>query len=132
MAKSLKLYLQHLGPPQVVWFRQPDGSLDSLPMLRLIAFANFLRSLKREAGFDRYLITKCVIDTGAHSSIVAEDLWRRFRPGFVTPLPFDAQTPPQLRVITIAGGTFPYELGELTIQLEDQDHTTLPSRSSPS
>jgi hypothetical protein len=126
VAKSLKLYVQHLDTPQIIWFRRPDGTLDSLPALRLIAFANFLRALKRGPGVDAYFTTKCVIDTGAHFSIIAEDLWRRFKPGFVTPLPFDALTPPQLRVLTIAGGTFPYTLGELTIQLEDQDGTVLP------
>jgi len=89
---------------------------------------NFMRVgvLKPSLAAGTYGITTAIIDTGAHLSIVAEDLWRRFIPGFVTPLPFDALTPPVLRALTIAGGTFPYTLGELTIQLEDYDHTILP------
>jgi hypothetical protein len=56
---------------------------------------------------------------------VSETLWRRFLPGFVTPLPFDARTPPALRVTTIGGGTFPYTLGEFTTELQDFDHAAL-------
>lgn len=97
--------------------------LDSLPALRLFAYANFLRGLVPGPGVGRYAITECVVDTGAYFSIVAEDLWRRFRPGFVTPLPFDAQTPPSLRVTTIAGGTFAYTLGQLTLDLQDFDRS---------
>jgi hypothetical protein len=126
VAKSLKLYLNPLDPPQTIWFRRPSGVLDSLPALRLIASANFLRALVPGRPSGKYAITECIIDTGAHFSLVAEDLWRRFLPGVVTPLPFDAMTPSRLRVTTIAGGTFPYELGELTFQLEDQDGSVFP------
>lgn len=126
MPKSLKLYLHHPDPADAVWFRRPDGSLDSLPTLRLTASANFMRVLTPGVGVGRYAITTAVIDTGAYFSVVVEDLWRRFVPGFVTPLPFDPLTPPRLRTTTIAGGTFPYTLGEFTLQLEDQDGTVLP------
>jgi hypothetical protein len=123
--KSLKLYLKPSDPTPVVWFRRPDGSLDSLPGLRPVAFANLMRVLVPGPGAVKYAVTDCVIDTGAYFSIIAEDLWRQFVPGFVTPLPFDARTPPALRSVTIGGGTFSYELGELTIRLEDRDHNHL-------
>lgn len=125
MPKSLKLYLKPSDPPPVVWFRRPDGSLDSLTGLRLIAAANLMPVLVRGLGSGKYAITDCIVDTGAYFSIIAERLWRRFVPGFVTPLPFDARTPPLLRHVTIGGGTFPYELGELTIRLEDRDRNHL-------
>lgn len=125
MPKPLKLYLVQYDTAPVVWFRRPDGSLDSLPGLRLVAFANLMQVLVPGPGAGRYAITDCVLDTGAYFSIIAERLWRRFIPGFVTPLPFDARTPPPLRTVTIAGGTFPYDLGELTIRLEDRDRTHL-------
>jgi len=125
VANSLKLYLKHPEAGNVVWFRRPDGTLDSLPSLRLTAAANLMRALAPGPGVGRYAITDCIVDTGAHFSLVSEDLWKRFRPGFVTPLPFDPLTPPQLRVVTIAGGTFAYELGELTLRLEDRDGNVL-------
>ena len=126
MSKSLRLYLESVSPPQVVWFRRSSGTLDSLPALRLIAYANFMRVLMPSRMAGEFAITRAVIDTGAHFSVVSELLWRRFRPGFVTPLPFDPLTPPHLRTITIAGGTFPYDLGELTIQLEYRNRTVFP------
>ena len=126
MAKSLKLHLTHIDPALVVWFRRPGGTLDSLPALRLTASANFMRVLTPSLSAGRYAIADAVIDTGAHFSVVSELLWQHFRPGYVTPLPFDPLTPPQLRTITIAGGTFPYDLGELTIQLEDRNRTVFP------
>jgi hypothetical protein len=43
VATPLRLYLRALDPPQTVWFRRPDRTLDSLPALRLVAFANFMR-----------------------------------------------------------------------------------------
>lgn len=41
----------------------------------------------------------------------------------VTPLAFDSRMPTQFCSLTIAGGTFPYTLGELTIRLEDRQRT---------
>lgn len=125
MPKSLKLYLTQPDTSPVVWFRRADGSLDSLPGLRVVAAANLMRVLVPGPTAGRYAITDCVLDTGAYFSIISERLWRRFIPGFVTPLPFDVRTPPLLRTVTIGGGSFPYELGELTIRLEDRDRNHL-------
>jgi hypothetical protein len=121
----LKLYLRELDPSRTDYFRRPDGTPDSLPALRLVAFANFMRALLPSVGAGKYGITEAVVDTGAHFGIVAEDLWRHFRPGFITTLPFDARTPPALRTLTIGGGTFPYTLGRLTFDLQDFALTTL-------
>lgn len=125
MPKSLKLYLTQPDTSPVVWFRRPNGSLDSIPGLRLVAFANLMRVLVRGRNSGQYAITDCVLDTGAYFSIISDKLWRRFVPGFITPLPFDTRTPPPLRTVTIGGGTFPYDLGELTIRLEDRDRNHL-------
>lgn len=127
MPKSLSLYLKPLDPPQTVWFRRPDGTPDSLPALRLVASTNLMHALLPGAASGRFAVVDCVVDTGAHFSLVAERLWRRFIPGFVTPLPFDARTLLALRVVTIGGGTFPYTLGELTLRLENQGGNVLPA-----
>jgi hypothetical protein len=63
----------------------------------------------------------CVVDTGAFLTVVPERIWRYFLPGVVTRLPFHPNVPAHLRRLTIAGGTFPYELGELVIPLVDQE-----------
>ncbi|WP_439622922.1 hypothetical protein [Gemmata sp.] len=84
-----------------------------------------MRSLKTSILSGDFAITAAVVDTGAFFTVVAERLWRQFRPGVVTPLPFDPLTPPHLRNITIAGGTFPYDLGELTLRLEDKNGSAL-------
>jgi hypothetical protein len=125
MAAALKLYLRPLDPPQTIWLRRPDGTRGSLAALRLVSFANLMRHVRPARDAGSYALPTAVIDTGAHYSVIAERLWRHFRPGFVTPLPFDAQTPPALRTLTIAGGTYPYTLGELTFDLQDLDLCTL-------
>jgi hypothetical protein len=48
-----------------------------------------------------------------------------FVPGFVRPLPFAQNMPSSLRQLTIAGGTYPYTLGEVSIQLEDRTGTVM-------
>jgi hypothetical protein len=52
---------------------------------------------------------------------VPERIWRHFLPGVVTRLPFHPTQPRQHRSVTIAGGSFPFELGELVIPLRDAD-----------
>ncbi|MCI0702586.1 MAG: hypothetical protein L0241_15995, partial [Planctomycetia bacterium] len=73
-----------------------------------------------------YAITECIVDTGSPYSIISDALWKHFKPGVVTPLPFDPRTPQRHRVIAVAGGRYPFTLGQLTLQLEDSDHTILP------
>jgi hypothetical protein len=122
---SLKLYLELPDPALTVWFQRPDGTRHSLPMLRLTSRANFMRCLMPSLAAGRFGITTAILDTGAYYSVIAERLWRHFLPGFITPLPFDPQTPPALRTLTFGGVTFPYTLGQLSFDLQDFDLTTL-------
>jgi hypothetical protein len=122
---SLKLYLEQPDPALTVWFHRPDGTRQALPMLRLTSRANFMRCLTPSLAAGRFGITTAVIDSGSDYTILAERLWRQCRPGFITPLPFDAQTPPGLCTLTIAGGTFPDTLGQRTFDLQDFDLTLL-------
>ncbi len=118
----VRLYLR---PPRVgahtYQFLRPGGSTSSIEGLRLQAYARFLGKVDvrtqdgREAAFP-----ECVVDTGAFLTVIPEKIWRYFLPGVVTPLLFHPSFPAHLRVLTIAGGTFPYELGELVIPLRDQ------------
>jgi hypothetical protein len=95
-------------------------------MLRLTARANFMRSLVPSLAAGRFGITTAIVDTGAFYSLIAERLWRHFLPGLVAPLPFDTRTPQHLRATTIADGTFPYTLGELTLNLQNSDLSLYP------
>jgi hypothetical protein len=126
VATSLTLRLEEPDPALTVWVRRPGGTREALPVLRLTARANFMRCLVPSLAAGRFGIATAIVDTGAFYSLIAERLWRQFIPGFVTPLPFDANTPQQLRVTTIGGGTFPYTLGELTIDLQNPDLSLYP------
>jgi hypothetical protein len=70
----------------------------------------------------------CVLDTGCHLSVIPEYIWRHFRPGAVTSLPFDSAMPLQHRSVSLGGGNYPYDLGELTVRLFDQDRRRLDAR----
>jgi hypothetical protein len=65
------------------------------------------------------------VDTGSPLSVIPQYIWSQFRAGAVTPLAFDpAMTPIQRRTI-IAGGRYPFELGELDVELFDYDRHTM-------
>jgi hypothetical protein len=117
----VRLYLGAAKPPHSYVFVRPDGSTAAIAGLRLRAFVRFLGMVNtrtqegRDAAFP-----DCVVDTGAFLTTIPESVWRHFLPGVVTRLPFHPSMPAHLRRLTIAGGTFPYELGELVIPLRDQ------------
>lgn len=46
----------------------------------------------------------------------------------MTPLPFDANMPQPSRFVALGGGTYPYELGELSIRLRDRSRRTMDVR----
>lgn len=115
----VRLYLDHPYRSQVYRFTRPGGVPDTLPGLRLKAFVSLSGLLLPTATAAPYLYPVCVVDTGAHLSIVPFQLWQHLRPGVVTPLPFDPAMPVLLRSVTIAGGVWPYELGEITLPLRD-------------
>jgi hypothetical protein len=118
--KRLRLYLDHTEPSVVFRFIRPDGSRDQILGLRLVTFANLFRQLLPVAASADYGITQCIVDTGSYLSVIPQRIWQLFRPGVVTPLAFDPSTSALQRRLTVGGGTFPFELGEATLRLEDQ------------
>lgn len=124
----VRLYLDYLAStgPVVYRFTRPDGSPAAVDGPRLYTFLDLGRLIPDPNDRRRLGLQKAVIDTGSHLSIFREDLWRKFGPGQVTWLPFDPVTPPGMRLLTIAGGTFPYDLGELSAVLRDKDGNALP------
>jgi hypothetical protein len=107
--------------PHTYTFFRPDGSVGMVEGLRLKSFVRFLGRVdtSTKAG-KKAAFPECVVDTGSFLTIIPEKIWRYFLPGVVARLPFHPSFPAHHRILTIAGGTFPYELGELTIPLRDQ------------
>ena len=121
----VQLYLQPAPTPHHYQFIRPDGSRDSIPGLRLKVFINLMPLVVPGLNATKAAFPDCVLDTGAFLSIVPAYIWQQFRPGVITPLPFDPATPPGHRFITIAGGTYPFELGEIPARLEDPSRATM-------
>src|SRR5262245_54011011 len=117
----VKLYLHPSDPQHRYLFIRPDGSVEAIEGLRLVAFVRFLGQvdISTQAGQEA-AFPDCVVDTGAHLTIIPQRIWRHFLPGVVTRLPFHPTMPLHHRALSIAGGTFPYELCELVIPLRDQ------------
>jgi len=105
----------------VYQFYRPDGIVGSIEALRLRAFVRLLDmvDISTEEGRE-VAFPECVVDTGSFLTIIPQSIWWYFLPGVVTRLPFHPSMPAHLRMLTIAGGTYPYELGELVIPLRDQ------------
>lgn len=122
----VRLYLDQADPPHEYLFLRPDGSVGTIVGLRLWAYVRFLgRVDTRTADGRKAAFPDCIVDTGALLSVVPERIWRHFLPGVVTRLPFHPSMPQQYRRLIIAGGTFPYEIGELDIPLVDQEGGSL-------
>lgn len=124
----VRLYLKQLFPSHVYRFLRPDGTVGTIRGLRLIAYVRLVGLVRTGPDGERAAFPDCVVDTGAYLSIVPQDVWQEFLPGVVTPLPFHPSMPAHLRSLTIAGGTFPYDLGELTIPLRDPSGSHLDVR----
>jgi hypothetical protein len=117
----VRLYLRPTQKPHNYIFFRPDGSTGSIEGLRLRAFVRFLGRVDISTDDGKAAaFPECVVDTGSYLTITPEQIWRHFLPSVVTPLPFHPSMPALHRSITIAGGTYPYELGELVIPLRDQ------------
>jgi hypothetical protein len=121
----VRLYLDQPNPPVTCRFLRPGGP-DTLDGLRLFTYLDLCPLMPDPANRVAVGLQKAVIDTGSHLSIFPEKVWRCFDRRLVTWLPFDPATPPGIRLLTIAGGTFPYELGEITAVLRDKDRNALP------
>lgn len=115
----VQLYLKHAHPAHVYRFLRPGGGLGTIPGLRLVVYVRLVGLVHSGRLGERIVFPDCVIDTGAYLSIVPQVIWQQFLPGVVTPLPFHPSTPAHLRTLTIGGGTFPFDLGEMTIPLHD-------------
>jgi hypothetical protein len=125
VSKRLTLYLEHTDLSHVITATRSDGTRIVLPGLRLISFANFLRVLRPSPKSGQFAICACLVYTGSYLSVISEEIWTRFLPGIVKPLTFVPALRPILKTLTIAGGIYPYTLGELTIQLEDRQRTIM-------
>lgn len=125
MLKPLEIYLDPIHTKEVISGLRPDGSQIRIMPMRLITYANLLRSLRPSPISGQVAISKCIVDTGAPLSIIPERIWRLFIPGLVTPLAFDPSMPPGYRSVTIGGGTFPYSLGEISLRLQDLQGTIM-------
>jgi hypothetical protein len=88
--------------------------------LRLAAYVRLVGLVRAGRLGTQITFPDCVVDTGAYLSIVPQDIWQEFLPGVVTPLPFHPGVPVQHRQLTVAGGTFPFDLGEMTLPLYDR------------
>lgn len=117
--KRLRLYLDYTEPSVAFRFIRPDGSRYHIPGLRLITFVNFFHQLLPVRQSAKLGIEKCIIDTGSYLSVIPQAIWQFFRPGVVTPLAFDPSTSALQRRLTVGGDTFSFELGEITLRLED-------------
>jgi hypothetical protein len=121
----VRLYLDHPDPGQVFRFQRPDGTADQIPALRVKGYIDLSPFVRSGLTATHAAYPACAIDTGAHLTIVPERVWGQFKPGAVTPLPFDSAMPQSQRVITVGGGTWPYDLVELTIRLLDRQRGVL-------
>ncbi|MDB5305899.1 MAG: hypothetical protein JWO38_101 [Gemmataceae bacterium] len=115
----VQLHLKPTDPPHEYRVRRPGGPMAAIPGLRLGVYVRLVGQVNPGRDAARVAFPDCVFDTGSFLSIVPFRIRRHLRPGVVTFLPFDQSIPPPLRVVTIAGGTFPYDLGEITLSLHD-------------
>lgn len=115
----VRLFLDQPQQSVVHRYARPAGAIGTIPGLRLIAHVSPLKQLAPGPGVGKYAVVEGIIDTGAQISVVGQELWQRLRPGVVTWLAFDPVTPPAHRKVIIAGGTHDFDLGEMTLHLED-------------
>lgn len=116
---SVRLYLDQPDRGQVFRFVGRGGVRGAIPAIRLMVRVNLLHAVRPGPDAGKAAFPDCVIDTGAHLTTVPGWLARYLKPGFVTPLPFDPAMPLHHRRVAIAGGTYPYDLGQIVLPLED-------------
>ncbi|MCI0703114.1 MAG: hypothetical protein L0241_18710 [Planctomycetia bacterium] len=116
----VRLYLQPVTNNTIFRFIRPGGIREAIPALRLRAYAYLTPHVRPGDQAAKAAFPECIIDTGSHLTTIPEYIWGQFKPGAVTPLPFDPAMPQSQRVVALAGGTWDYDLGELTITLRDQ------------
>jgi hypothetical protein len=92
---------------------------DAIPALWLRVYVDLKAQIRPGKNAGKSAFPDCIIDTGSHLSVLPEYIWSRFKPGVIRPLQFDPAMPQSLRTVTLGGGSYPYDLGELTIRLRD-------------
>jgi hypothetical protein len=97
----VQVYLSHTPRPHEYRFVRPGGVGDSIPGLRLKVYVNLLQYIIPSPGAGPFAFPDCVLDTGAFLTVIPQRLF-------------------QLRTLTIAGGAYPFDLGELNLPLEDK------------
>ncbi len=115
----VQLLLRHPNKAHVLRFRRPGGRADALPALRLAVLVDMMPHVIPGPTAGQAAFPDCVIDTGAHLSVIPESVRGQFKPGVVTPLPFDPSFPASLRIVAIGGSSFAYDLGEVRLRLRD-------------
>lgn len=123
--KRLLLYLTQSSGSPVFRYLQPDGSPDAIPALRLTAYVNLIALVPLVPESVEAVFPECVVDTGSHLTTIPEWIHSHFKPGAVTPLPFDPAMPAAHRTLTIAGGVYPYELALVPLRLQDREGETM-------
>jgi hypothetical protein len=116
----VRLYLDHSDTGHVFRFRRPDGTPAQIPGLRLKVYINLSALVRPGPTATHAAFADCILDTGAYLTIIPERVWSQFRPRAVATLPFDVAMPQNLRVISLPGGIFPYQLAEVPIHLQDR------------
>lgn len=125
----VQLYLKYARGSPDFRFMRPAGRFDSIPALRLQTYVDLMAQVRpgNEASLPASA-PDCVIDTGSHLSIIPQYVWGQFKPGVIAPLPFAPAMPQSRRSVTVGGGRYPYDLGELAIRLRDSAGRTLDVR----
>ncbi len=90
----VRLYLRYIrGNPDFLFVRS-GGIRDSIPALYVWVGVNLVSYVRPSGpGALRAGYPPCIIDTDSHLSVIPEYIWRHFKPGAVTPLPFDTTMP---------------------------------------
>lgn len=128
--QQVRLKLGQLNPNHGFKFTLPDGAVETMPALRLKAYVNLAK--RTLPGLGRRSMNAafppCILDTGSHLTTIPEYIHSCLLPGVVDPLPFDSSMPRSMRVVSVAGGTFPYWLGRIPLTLVDLDGGALDVR----
>lgn len=125
----VRLYLRSASGNPVFRFTRPDGTPDAIPALWLFTYvdtAAHVRLGNRLAAQAAH--SDCIVDTGSPLTVIPEYVWSYFKPGVVTPLPFDPSMPQRHRSTSFGSSRYPYELGELAIRLRDLDRNAMDLR----
>lgn len=116
----VRLELIRVGRQPDFRFVRPGGVPDALPAFRDRVYVNLSADVVQSWDSVQAAYPDCVLNTGAQLTIIPERSWRHLKHGVVTPLPFDPATPLHRRVLTVAGGRYPFDLGEITLRLQDR------------